>query len=74
MAVSALIEDDAGSHRVTEYRIAQVAKAAHRLASGTDRHWDFPLDNGSTAPLAFHAYPRSSGRVLRVIGKAIEEC
>jgi hypothetical protein len=43
------------------------------LASGTHRHWDFPLDNGSTAPLAFHAYPRSSGRVLRVIGKAIEE-
>ena len=74
MAVSALIEDDAGSHRVTEYRIAQVAKAAHRLASGTHRHWDFPLDNGGTAPLAFHAYPRSSGRVLRVIGKAIEEC
>ena len=51
----------------------QVAKAAHRLASGTHRHWDFPLDNGGTAPLAFHAYPRSSGRVLRVIGKAIEE-
>jgi hypothetical protein len=73
MAVSALIEDDRGSHRVTEYRIVQVAKAAHRLASGTHRHWDFPLDNGSTAPLAFHAYPRSSGQVLRVMGKAIEE-
>jgi hypothetical protein len=74
MAVSALIEDDAGSHRVTEFRIVQVAKAAHRLASGTHRHWDFPLDDGSTAPLAFHAYPKSSGRVLRVIGKTIEEC
>jgi hypothetical protein len=58
---------------VTEFRIVQVAKAAHRLASGTHRHWDFPLDNGGTAPLAFHVYPRSSGRVLRVIGKAIEE-
>jgi len=73
MAVSALIEDDAGSHRVTEYRIVQVAKAAHRLASGTHRHWDLPMDDGSTAPIEFHAYPKSSGRVLRAIGKAIEE-
>jgi hypothetical protein len=73
MAVSALIEDDAGSHRVTEFRIVQVAKAAHWLASGTHKHWDFPMDDGSTAPLAFHVYPKSSGRVLRVIGRAIEE-
>ncbi len=74
MAVSALIEDDAGSHRVTEFRIVQVAKAAHRLASGTHKRWDWPMDDGTTKPLAFHAYPKSSGRVLRVMGKAIEEC
>ena len=73
MAVSALIEDDAGSHRVTEYRIVQVAKAAHRLASGTHKHWDLPRDDGSTTPIEFHAYPKSSGRVLRVIGAAIED-
>jgi hypothetical protein len=73
MAVSALIEDDAGSHRVKEYRIVQVAKAAHRLASGTHQRWDIPKDDGSTRPIAFHAYPKSSGRVLRVIGAAIEE-
>jgi hypothetical protein len=73
LGISALIEDDAGSHRVTEYRIVQVAKAAHRLASGTHRHWDFPMDDGSTAPIEFHAYPKSSGRILRVIGKEIEE-
>jgi hypothetical protein len=73
MAVSALIEDDLGSHRVTEYRIVQVAKCAHRLASGTHRHWEIPLDNGTIAPIEFHAYPKSSGRVLRVIGKTIEE-
>jgi hypothetical protein len=73
MAVSALIEDDAGSHRITEYRIVQVAKAAHRLTSGTHKHWDIPRDDGSTRQVAFHAYPKSSGRVLRVIGKAIEE-
>jgi hypothetical protein len=73
MAVSALIEDDAGSHRVREYRIVQVAKAAHRLASGTHQRWDVPRDDGSTRPIAIHAYPKSSGRVLRVIGAAIEE-
>jgi hypothetical protein len=58
---------------VTGYRIVQVAKALHRLASGTHRHWDFPMDDGSTAPLEFHAHPKSFGRVLRVIGKEIEE-
>jgi hypothetical protein len=73
MAVAALIEDDAGSHRVKEFRIVQVAKAAHRLASGTHKHWEFPMSDGSTRPLAYHVYPRSSGRVLRLIGEALEE-
>jgi hypothetical protein len=73
MAVAALIEDDYGSHRVTEFRLVQTAKAIHRLASGTHRRWDFPMDDGTTRPIAFHAYPRSSGIVLRVIGKEIDE-
>jgi hypothetical protein len=73
LAIPALIEDDRGSHRVTEFRLVQTAKAVHRLASGTHRHWDFPMDDGTTRPIAFHAYPRSSGIVLRVIGKEIDE-
>ncbi len=73
MAVAALIEDDAGSHRINEFRLVQVAKAVHRLASGTHRHWDFPMDDGTTRPLHFHAYPKSSGIVLRVIGREIDE-
>jgi hypothetical protein len=73
MAVSALIEDDAGSHRVNEYRIVQVAKAAHRLASGTHQHWAVPTNDGSTRPIEFHAYPKSSGGVLRIIGATVEE-
>lgn len=73
MAVSALIEDDAGSHRIEEFRIVQIAKAAHRLASGTHRQWDWPLPDGSIFPLEFHVYPKSSGRVLRLIGMATEE-
>jgi hypothetical protein len=51
MAVSALIEDDAGSHRATEYRIVQIATCAHRLASGTHKRWEIPLDNGRIAPI-----------------------
>jgi hypothetical protein len=31
------------------------------------------MDDGTTRPIEFHAYPRSSGIVLRVIGKEIDE-
>lgn len=72
MAVSAIIEDDNDSHRVKEFRIVQVAKAAHRLASRTHKHWDIPTDYGTLRPIEFHAYPRSSGMVLREIGNEIE--
>ena len=74
MAVSALILDDNGSHRVAEYRIVQVAKAAHRLASGTHGRWTQRVTSATTRPIPLHVYPKSSGQVLRVMGKAIEEC
>lgn len=73
LGVSALIEDDRGSHRVREFRIVQAAKAAHRLASGTHRRWDMWQPGGGTVPIAVHAYPKSSGLVLRRIGEAMEE-
>lgn len=73
LAVCALIEDDAGSHRVEEFRVVQVAKAVHRLASGSHQHWEVPLPDGRTAPLAMHTFPKSSGFVLRVMGRQIEE-
>lgn len=72
LAVAALIEDDNESHHVREFRIVQVAKVAHRLASGTHRRWDFPLNDGTTAPLVMHVYPKSSGRVLRAMGEELE--
>ena len=77
MGVTALIEDHRDAHkRNTEYRIVQVAKAAHRLASGTHRRWDaFPRADGTLAIIEMHTYPKSSGMVLRVIGAKIErEC
>lgn len=73
MAVAALIEDDRDSHSVPEFRLVQTAKAVHRLASGTHSRWEVALPNGSTAPLAIHNYPRSSGQVLRVMGRELDE-
>jgi hypothetical protein len=71
LGVSALMEDDLGSHRVKEFRIVQVAKAVHRLASGTHRRWENHY--AGSGQIELHAYPRSSGLVLRRIGDAIEK-
>lgn len=73
LAVSALIEEDPGSHRIQEFRIVQIAKAIHRLASGYHQKWDVPLPDGQTIRKEIHAYPRSSGRVLRHLGAMIED-
>jgi hypothetical protein len=74
LATSALIEEDPGSHDVLEFRVVQVAKAAHRLASGYHQTWEgIPLEGGKTGTWSIHAYPRSSGRVLRHLGKMIED-
>lgn len=73
LGVCAAIEDDRDAHqRNAEYRQVQAAKAIHRLASGTHRTWDFPLADGTTAPLHLHVYPLSRGLVLRRIGEAVE--
>jgi len=77
LAVNAFILDDpAKVHRTREWRIVAIAKAAHRLASGYHRVWDVRDHNGNVAQRTeMHAYPRSSGRVLRYLGEMIErEC
>jgi hypothetical protein len=73
LGVCSLIHDDLGSHRVREFRIVQAAKAAHRLASGTHRKWDMWNPVGPAVPVELHAYPRSSGLVLRKIGEQLEK-
>lgn len=74
LAVTALIEEDPDSHRVKMFRIVQIAKALHRLASGTHRVWNLTDDQGRSRKVSeLHAFPRSSGPVLRLIGKAVEE-
>jgi hypothetical protein len=76
LAVAALIEDaPATVHRIRDWRIVAIAKAAHRLASGTHRQWPAAQPDGRTKHIEMHAYPRSSGRVLRHLGEIIEkEC
>jgi hypothetical protein len=76
VAVHALIEDRPELvHRTSEYRIVAVAKAAHRLASGTHKVWQIAQSDGRIQHIEMHAYPRSSGRVLRQLGTMIErEC
>jgi hypothetical protein len=73
LAVSALIEEDPGSHRVKEFRIVQVAKAVHRLASGYHRKWEFEGADGRKRVTELHGYARSTGRVLRFIGEEIDK-
>ncbi|TIR19441.1 MAG: hypothetical protein E5X33_20145 [Mesorhizobium sp.] len=72
LGVSALIEDDLGSHRTQEFKIVQAAKAVHRLASGTHRSWEMFNPLGPDIHTELHAYPRSSGLVLRKIGEKLE--
>ncbi|MER9414759.1 hypothetical protein NKI95_02035 [Mesorhizobium sp. M0306] len=71
LAVAALIEDDFASNRTKEFQIVQAAKAAHRLASGTHRRWMMWNPKGEDVSIEIHAYPRSSGLVLRKIGEAM---
>ncbi|MFK4561860.1 hypothetical protein ABIF94_002459 [Bradyrhizobium ottawaense] len=72
LAVTALIEEDPGSHRTKEFRTVQIAKALHRLASGTHKRWPFVDHRGRQRQTELHAFPRSSGPVLRLIGRAVE--
>ena len=76
LSVPALMEDaPEGLHRTSEWRTVAIAKAAHRLASGTHRRWPVAQPDGSTVDIVMHAYPRSSGRVLRHLGEMVEkEC
>ncbi len=56
VAVHALIEDAPGvTHRVREWRIVAIAKAAHRLASGTHKVWPVCQPDGRMQHIEMHA-------------------
>ncbi|WP_439925210.1 hypothetical protein [Nitrobacter sp. JJSN] len=65
LAVSALITDDPKADKTREFRHVQIAKAAHRRASGFHKVW--------SERSSLHVFARSTGRVLRILGKMLEE-
>lgn len=67
-----LQEADGYFARDPEYRQVAAAKAAHRLASGTHKSWEFHQRDGRVVRREMHAYPRSSGQVLRHLGELLE--
>jgi hypothetical protein len=65
LAVCALITDDPRADKTHEFRQVQTAKACHRRASGFHRVW--------SERASLHVFARSTGRVLRILGKLLEE-
>ncbi|MCA1544164.1 hypothetical protein I6F18_29930 [Bradyrhizobium sp. NBAIM32] len=73
LAVAALIKADATAPRAKEFRTVQICKAVHRLASGTHRVWVLEDHQGRKRQIEMHAFPKSIGRVLREMGRMLEE-
>ena len=73
LAVSALIKADATAPRAKEFRTVQICKAVHRLASGTHRVWVVEDHQGRKRRTEMHVFPKSTGRVLREMGRMLEE-
>lgn len=68
LAVEMIIRDDPQAERKTEFKRVQAAKLVHKMSSGTHKKWGSGI--GATE---LHAYPRSRGRVLRHIGRDVEQ-
>jgi hypothetical protein len=73
LGVRVIIEEDPGSHRVNEFRTVQAMKAIHRLASGTHKYWPIEDPQGRPQTIEMHVFPKSTGRVLRLMGRLLEE-
>ena len=80
LAVEMIIADDPQPVTTKEFRRVQAAKIVHRMASGTHKRWEREtLDRAwsgqrtGTVIEEKHWYPRSRGRVLRHIGKDMEQ-
>lgn len=73
LAVSSLIKVDSTAPRAKEFRTVQICKAVHRLASGTHRVWVVEDHQGRKRRTEMHAFPKSTGRVLREMGRVLEQ-
>ena len=79
LAVELVIRDDSQPVSTKEFKHVQAAKIIHRMASGTHRRWEQEITdpNNSWQPKVrvteLHVFPRSRGRILRHIGKGLED-
>lgn len=79
LAVEMLIRDDKQPVSTKEFKRVQAAKLLHRMASGSHRRWEQEVSdpNNPWQPkiriTELHVFPRSRGRILRHIGKSLEE-
>ncbi len=73
LAIEATIAADPQPELKQEYKRVQAAKLVHRMASGSHKQWERPAPNGKTRIEELHRYPHSRGRVLRHLGKQLEE-
>ena len=79
LAVEMVIRDDSQPVSTKEFKRVQAAKIIHRMASGTHRRWEQEITdpNNSWQPKVrvteLHVFPRSRGRILRHIGKGLED-
>lgn len=69
LAVEMIIRDDPQPETKIEFRRVQVSKLVHKMASGTHKRWEA----GAGGPKELHVYPRSRGRVLRHLGRDLDE-
>jgi hypothetical protein len=73
LAVELRLADDPQPDWHPEYKVVQAAKVVHRLASGTHKRWEHERNGGQIHIVELHKYPASRGRILRHLGKALEQ-
>jgi hypothetical protein len=74
LAVHACEREDPVRPRTREFRQVQIAKVLHRISKPDFRHqYEWPLPGGERGIVTVAAHARSTGQVLRHLGKAIEE-
>lgn len=73
LAVQRALATDPEADSRPEFARVQAAKLVHRLASGTRKTWVQERLDGGKRVERIEVYPRSRGKVLRVIGEQIED-
>lgn len=74
VAIELVVRDDPQPVLTNEFKHVQAAKIVHRMASGTHKKWETAsFSRSATRTTELHVYPRPRGRVLRQMGKQLEQ-